>query len=164
MGWACPEYDTNERAKLWAEMKKKRHPYATILVGLVLVQTASRASVICDKVRPLKPVRCVCGKLIDPAGGPVSGATVTVIKDGIDLVTKETDDHGNFFFDDMKSGSYELSAHILGLLPFRSPIVVANPAKKCKRGVFIVLALAYPDNCGSYVVGMRRIGVPKNSN
>jgi hypothetical protein len=137
-------------------MKKRRHPYATILVGLLLLQTASRAEVICGKVRPLKPVRCVSGKLIDPAGGPVSGATVTVIKDGIDLATKETDE--------LKSGSYELSAHILGLLPFRSPILVANPAKKCKRGLFIVLALAYPDNCGSYVVGMRRIGLPKNSN
>ncbi len=119
---------------------------------------------ICAKVRPLKPVRCVCGKLIDPTGGPVSGVTVTVIKDGIDLATKETDDHGNFIFDELKSGSYELSAHQLGFLPFRSPIVVANPAKRCKRGLFIMLVLSYPDNCGSYVYGMGRIGLPKNSN
>jgi hypothetical protein len=145
-------------------VKKKHHPLATILVGLLLIQTASRAEVICGKVRPIKPVRCVCGKLIDPTGGPVSGATVTVIKDGIELATKETDDRGNFIFDELKSGSYELSAHLVGLLPFRSPIVVANAAKKCKRGLLIVLVLSYPDNCGSYVVGMRRIGLPKNSN
>jgi hypothetical protein len=130
-------------------MKKKRHLYATVLVGFLLIQTASRAEVICAKVRPLKPVRCVCGKLIDPTGGPVSGATVTVIKDGIDRATKETDDHGNFVFDELKSGSYELSAQQPGLLPFRSPIVVSNPAKECKRGLIIVLVLAYPDNCGS---------------
>jgi hypothetical protein len=159
-----PEYDTDQRAKLLAGMKKKRHPLATTLVGLLLIHTPSRAEVICGKVRPLKPVRCVCGKLIDPTGGPVSGAKVTVIKDGIDLATKETDDHGNFIFDELKSGRYELSAHLPGLLPFRSPIVVAIPAKECKRGLVIMLVLSYPDNCGSYVVGMRRIGLQKNSN
>jgi hypothetical protein len=145
-------------------MKKKRHPLATILVGLLLIQTASRATVSCGKVRPLKPVRCVCGELIDPAGDPIAGVTVKVIKGGTDLATTETDSHGNFIFDNLKSGSYELSADQDGFLPFRSPIVVTNPAKQCTRGLSIMLVLGYPDNCGSYVVGMRRMGLAKKSN
>jgi hypothetical protein len=142
-------------------MRKKSHPLATILVGLLLIQTASRAEVICEKVRPLKPVRCVRGKLIDPTGGPVSGATVKVVKDGRDLAIVNTSGDGTFVFGELKSGSYELNAQADGLVPFRSPILVANPAKQCKRGLFIMLVLSYPDNCGSYVVGMRRIGLPK---
>ena len=130
---------------------------------LFLVQT-SRAEVICGKVRALKPVRCVCGKLIDPTGGPLSGATLKVIKDGIDLATVETDGTGNFIFGELKSGTYELSARRDHLLPFRSKIVLANPAKQCKRGLVIMLVLPYPDNCGSYVVGMRKMDLPKTSN
>jgi len=103
-------------------------------------------------VRSIKPVRCVCGKLTDPAGGPVSGATVKVTKDGIDLATVKTDREGNFTFDELKSGRYELSARLEGLLPFRSPVVVANPTSRCKRGLVIMLVTRYPDNCGSYVV------------
>ncbi len=155
---------TNVHAKLLAGMKNKRHLLAAILVGLILIQTDSRAEVVCEKERPLKPVRCVCGQLIDPVGGPVSGVTVKVTKGGTDVATKETDSHGNFIFDEMKPGSYELSAHLDGFRQFRSPIVVANPAKQCKRGLLIMLALPYPDNCGSYVVGMKRIGFPRTSN
>jgi hypothetical protein len=145
-------------------MKKKCHPIATILAGLLLIQTASGAEVICEKERPLKPVRCVCGKLIDPAGGPVSGATVRVVKDGKDLAIVNTSGDGTFIFGELKYGRYELNAQADGLRQFRSSIVVANPAKQCERGLLIMLEVGYPDNCGSYVVGMRRIGTPKNSN
>jgi hypothetical protein len=145
-------------------MKKKRHSLVTIFVGFLLIHTPSRAEVICGKVRHLKPVRRVCGKLVDPTGEPISGVTVKVIKDGVDLATEETDGHGNFIFDELKSGSYELSAHLDGFLPFKSSIVVASPAKQCKRGLLIMLVLPYPDNCGSYVVGLRKSSVSKNSN
>lgn len=145
-----------------AAMRKKGHPIATTLVGLLLIQTASRAEVICEKVRPLKPVRCVCGELIDQSGGPVSGATVKVVKGGTGLASVKTAADGKFMFGELKSGSYELSAQLDGFLPFRAPIVVASPAKQCKRGLLIMLVLPYPDNCGSYVVGMRRSGLPTN--
>ena len=134
-------------------MKQKRHLLAMITVGLLLlhVQTSS-AEAICEKVRPIKPLRCVCGKLTDQTGGPVLGATVKVIKDGIDLATVKTDGSGNFIFDELKSGSYELDARLEGLEPFHSQIVVANPAKQCRRGLVILLVTSYPDNCGSHVV------------
>jgi hypothetical protein len=52
-------------------MKNQRYSLAAMLVALllILIQTASRAEVICEKVRPLKPVRCICGELIAPDGG-----------------------------------------------------------------------------------------------
>jgi hypothetical protein len=145
-------------------MKKKGHQVATILVGLLLIQTALRAEVTCEKVRPLKPVRCVCGKLIDPVGGPISGATVKIVKHGRDIATVKTATDGNFTFGELKSGNYELDADSDGFRPFRSPIVVSNPVKQCQRGLLITLVLPYGENCGSFVVGMRRMGLPRNSN
>lgn len=129
---------------------------------LFVIQTTSRGEVICDKVRPDKPVRCVCGKLTDPTGGTVSDATVTVIKDGINVATVKTGADGNFTFGELKSGSYGLSARAEYLVPFQSPIVVVNPTKQCKRGLLIMLVTSYPDNCGSRVV--KRIAMPRSSN
>ena len=122
----------------------------------------ANAEVICDKVRPLRPVRCVCGKLIDPTGGPVSGATVKVVKDGMDIATIKTCGDGIFLFSGLKSGSYELSTKTDYLVPFRSLIVVVNPTTQCKRGLLIQLEVPYPDNCGSFI--SKRIRLPKNSN
>jgi hypothetical protein len=133
-------------------MKKKRHLLATILAGLSILVGTSRAEVICDKVRPLKPVRCVCGKLTDQTGGPVSGATVRVLQDRTELAAMKTAADGTFVFAELKSGNYEITASVDGLVPFRSPIVVINPTKKCRHGLAIVLVTSYPDNCGSYVV------------
>jgi len=134
-------------------MKRKRYLVATIGTGLfLLLAGTSRAEVICGKTRPLRPVHCVCGKLIDPTGGPVSGATVKVVKDGTGLATMKTGSDGKFIFGELKPGSYELNAEVGYLRPFRSPIVVANPAKKCRRGLVIMLVVFYPDNCGSYVM------------
>jgi len=124
-----------------------------IMAGFLLLPTGTLwAQVSCNKEPELKPVRCVCGKLIDQSGAPVSDATVKVIKDGQDIETAKTTGDGKFIFAGLKSGSYELTAHTEDFKIFQSPIVVANPTKKCKRRLVIVLVLYYPDNCGSYVM------------
>src|ERR1700734_1423582 len=89
-----------------------------VLLGCLLIQTASRAEVVCEKERPLKPIKCVCGEIIGPDGGPISGVTVKVVKEGVRIATKETDSHGNFIFDEVKSGNYELSAQLDGFRQF----------------------------------------------
>jgi len=134
-------------------MKTKRAFFAATVAGLFLLPVGtSTAEVICGKARPIKPLHCVCGKLIDQTGEPLAGTSVKVVKDGTDLATIETGSDGAFIFGELKPGSYELTANFDGLKPFRSPIVVANPTRKCKRGLTIVLVLTYPDNCGSYVM------------
>jgi hypothetical protein len=130
----------------------RTYGFATVAATLLVFLGTSKAEVICGKVPPLKPVRCVCGKIVYPSGDPVSGAIVKVVKDGTDLATMKTAGDGTFIFSDLKSGSYELYAQAGGVVPFRSPIVVSNPAKECGRGLVIMLVFFYPDNCGSYVM------------
>ena len=68
-----------------------------MLAGLlILPPKTSRAEAVCGKQRPLKPVRCVCGKLIDQSGGPVSGALVKVNRDGTEVATETTGLDGKF--------------------------------------------------------------------
>lgn len=111
-----------------------------------------RSEVICGKKRPLKPVHCVCGKLIDPIGGPLPGALIRLSRDGADVASGSTDADGKFLFRELKSGKYELGADFDGFEPFRSPIVLTKPAKKCRHELVIRMVLVYPDNCGSYVM------------
>jgi Carboxypeptidase regulatory-like domain len=123
------------------------------MAGLFLLSTGNLwAEVVCNQRPPLKPVRCVCGKLIDQSGTAIADAAVTVRKDGKDLETVKTGGDGKFIFAGLKSGSYELNADARGLVIFHSPIVVSNPAMKCKRRLVIVLVTGYPDNCGSYAM------------
>jgi protocatechuate 3,4-dioxygenase beta subunit len=133
-------------------MRMRRELVVATLAGLlVLVPETARAEAICGKERPLKPVHCVFGKLIDQSGAPVSGALVRVNRDGAVVATGSTDADGKFRFRELKSGKYELTADLDGFRPFRSPIVLTKPAKNCPHGLVIVMVLPYPDNCGSYV-------------
>jgi hypothetical protein len=123
------------------------------LAGLLfLLPGTSRAEVICRKERPLKPVHCLCGKLIDPSGAPVSSAAIRVDRDGKQVATGSTNADGKFLFQELKSGRYELAADFDGFVPFRSPVVLTKPTKKCRHKLVIVMVLHYPDNCGSYVM------------
>ena len=125
---------------------------ATLAGLLLLLPERSWAEVICGKERLLKPVHCVCGKLVDPAGGPVSGALIRVNRDGAEVATGSTDANGKFLFPELKSGKYELLADFDGFVPFRSPITLAKPKKKCRHELVIKMVFHYPDNCGSYVM------------
>jgi hypothetical protein len=118
---------------------------------LIFLTGTSRATVICGKVLPLKPVRCVCGKLVSEILGPLSGAVVRVSQNGVESTAVSTDADGKFLFRDLTPGRYELTAVFEAFRPFRSQIVVTKPASKCRRKLVIMMVPPYPDNCGSYV-------------
>ena len=64
-----------------------------------------------------------------------------------------TDADGRFLFREPKSGKYELVAESgKAFVPFRSPITLAKPKKKCRREFVIRTVLEYPDNCRRYVM------------
>jgi hypothetical protein len=111
-----------------------------------LAAGVARAEVTCEELR-LKPLRCVCGTIIDEAGEVVSRADVTILKDGKGIATLETGADGNFSFDELKTGSYDLHARAVGFRLFSFPIVVENPAKKCKQRLEIILPASGLETC-----------------
>lgn len=127
---------------------------AATFAGLLLLMPAgSSAEVSCSKKPPLKPVHCICGKLVDPVGDPVSSALVRVNRDGAEVATASTDVDGRFLFHELKPGNYDLVAESgKTFVPFRLPITLAKPKKKCRHELVIRMVLHYPDNCGSYVM------------
>jgi Carboxypeptidase regulatory-like domain len=134
-------------------MRTRRALIETILAGLlVLLPGTLVAEVICSEERPLKPVRCVCGTLIDESGEPISGALVRLNQSGVEFATISTDAEGKFWIRGLKSGRYELTAHSDGFRSFQSQIVVMKPVNKCQHELVIVMVLPFPDNCGSYVM------------
>jgi len=132
---------------------RKCNLLATIVAGLLILPAGnSRAEISCGKELRLKPVRCVCGMIIDLIGEPVPGVTVTVLKDGTELAAAKTASDGKFIFSELKSGNYELNAQAAGFRIFQSPIVVTNPAKRCRRGLVILLDTGGLESCGSRVM------------
>jgi len=133
-------------------MKRKRLLLAAILAGILLPAHQLRAEVTCPRQLRLKPVRCVCGRLTDPTGGPVSGVVVRVLKSGAEVANVESDGDGNFIFDGLEPGNYELFTQSDPYRIFRTPIVVAKPEKKCRRRLAIFLDVGGLESCGSRVM------------
>jgi len=132
-------------------MERKRIFLAAIIAGTLLPALQLRAEVTCPKQLRIKPVRCVCGRLTDPTGAPVSGVVVRVLKAGAGVASVNSDGDGKFIFEGLEPGNYELSAQLAGYLAFRTQIVVAKPEKKCKRKLAILLEIGGLENCGSLV-------------
>jgi len=133
-------------------IKRGRCAFATFLAGVLLTLAASTShtEVLCKEIR-LKPLRGVCGKVIDQAGEPVAHATVTVLKDGAQLATAQTGEDGRFSVEGLKAGSYEIQAQATGFPGFRFPVVVEKPGKICKRALEILLQVGRLENCGGTV-------------
>jgi hypothetical protein len=129
-------------------MAKMRVLFAAMSAGLLLAAGTLRAEVTCEEVH-LKPLRCVCGTLIDQAGEVVSRADVTILKDGTEIATVETGIDGKFKFGELKAGNYDLQAQGTGFRLFSFPVVVENAAKKCKHPLEIILLASGLETCTS---------------
>lgn len=100
-------------------------------------------SVTCNQKR-VKPLRHICGIVIDESGAPVPQARVTILKDGTELATLQTGTDGQFSFEGLKQGNYEFQAQKEGFHGFRIPVVLVKPRDQCKRALEVVLSVANP--------------------
>lgn len=118
------------------------------IVGLAHPEVTS-----CGKAVLPKPLRCVCGKLIDMTGGPASGVRVTVLQRGVEVTNVETGDDGRFVFAGITPGKYELRITDPTYWPFKSDIVVQQQTRsKCKCKLTILLDAGGLERCGSRIV------------
>ena len=69
----------------------------------------------------------ITGSVTDPQGSPVSGATVTIVREGTGSpLTTQTSDSGQYTFDLIQAGTYEITVEKAGFNRFVSPGNVAR--------------------------------------
>jgi len=77
---------------------------------------------------PPDGIKTIFGKVIDAAGGAaISGAPVSLLRNGVQLESTNTDAAGNYFFA-VPAGSYTLQVLASGYLTAESPANLANPS------------------------------------
>jgi hypothetical protein len=108
-----------------------------VTTGFTLGTKPSTAQVTCET--RLKRLHCVRGTVIDEVGAAVPNASIVILKNGIRVDSVTTDANGTFSFDEVGDGTYELDAKAAGYNPFRFPIVVEKPNKKCSQSLEILL-------------------------
>jgi hypothetical protein len=120
-------------------MERIRRVAAAMMAGgFLLASGTSNAESRCAELR-LKPLRCICGTVINQLGEAVPDATVAILKDEMEIAAVQTGVDGKFSFDELKGASYRLQVSSVGYQLSRFPIVVQNPSKKCKKALEILL-------------------------
>ena len=111
----------------------------TILVGFLLLTPASSATT-CILV-PVKPIRHVCGTVINELGEPIPNATVTILSGEASVASVQTNNDGKFSFEQLKAGSYSIRIQAEYYHSVKSPINIVKPETKCKRALEVMLTV-----------------------
>jgi hypothetical protein len=86
-------------------------------------------------------VQRVCGVIVDPYGRPIPNVNVSVLKEKVALETATTDGTGEFDFDSIRSGKYELDAVVPGFQHASYQLTVSNSAWSCKHALEVKMAV-----------------------
>src|ERR1700704_635856 len=78
-------------------------PFVLTLLGITLAASAQQTS------------GAIVGTIIDPLGGRVAGAAVTLLRDGQLALHTTSDGQGEFMFDALSEGRYRIEARAEGL-------------------------------------------------
>jgi hypothetical protein len=114
-----------------------------IYVGVLLaalILTVENADADGCVYKPPK-VRRVCGVIVDSSGSPIPAVNVTVLKDGTAVKNASTDETGEFDFDAIQSGKYELDATVPGFQHARYQLTVLKPTDSCKHALRILMVV-----------------------
>jgi len=84
-------------------------------------------------------VRHVAGVVVDPFGHPIPGVNITIIRDGASIDNTKTNDAGEFSFNSLKEGTFELSAAATGFRSARYSVLLHRPASQWNKSLRIRL-------------------------
>jgi Carboxypeptidase regulatory-like domain len=135
-------------------MVKMRYSFgATICAAVLLLfsplpRGTSWATDCVDlKVKPVR-LRHVCGTVtyfVD--NETIPGATVTILKNGMELATTQANKDGRFSFERLEAGSYDIRVESPGYQTGLVSIVLVKPVASCKR--ILRIGLNLPVGCGT---------------
>jgi len=125
-------------------MKPQRRAVVIVVLALFFPFAIATANICVDKT--LKPFRHFCGRVVDSSGTPIPNATVSVLKDGIEVAAESTNAAGEFWFDSLQIGNYEFHARAKNFAKVSFPFAISNSGRTCKRKIEIQLAVGLECN------------------
>jgi hypothetical protein len=82
-------------------------------------------------------VRRICGIIVDQQGVAIPGVAVRILKDATTVATSATAETGEFNFDVMEPGKYELDTMAPGFKHARYQLTLSTPSKSCKNALLV---------------------------
>jgi len=125
-------------------LKVFRPLHHTMLISVAAWTTPSLADVCVYKP---PTVRHVAGSVVDSSGRPIPSVNVAILQGGESVASATTDDAGEFRFDSLKEGAYELAAAEDGFQRVRYKIVLSHPSMHWNRSLQIELVVGL-EHCG----------------
>jgi hypothetical protein len=114
-----------------------------VLAALTAVATMTllprAAAEVC--VYETQKVRRACGTIVDVFGRPLSGAQVAVTRDGTVVKELSTDASGEFDFDAVPAGKYDLDVKIPGFKSAQYRLNLSRPMRTCKNALGIEVSV-----------------------
>jgi len=107
------------------------------LVGVAAAFVALTVVYLPADVCVYKPpkVRRICGVIVGPDGAALPGVEVTIFKDANTIVVSKTADVGEFNFDVMEPGKYDLDVVAPGYKHARYHLTLASPTSSCRNAL-----------------------------
>ena len=89
-------------------------------------------------------VRRVCGTVIDSQGVPIPNVAVTVFKKKDAVTHAATNEAGQFDFDKLAPGEYEIDVVMDEFQHGRYKLTLSKPTSSCKKALQIEMEVGYP--------------------
>jgi hypothetical protein len=119
-------------------MKRVIPLFASLLAAFLLsLPSTISSATTCVGLPSLKPVHRICGVVFFPSGDRVANATVTVLRAGKEIAVQETDNDGNFSFDHLEAGNYEIRVHVQAVPVAATDLVLVRPESKPKQEIAV---------------------------
>ena len=113
----------------------RRAILAAVAAGFVVLTAAHLPADVCVYKPP--KVRRICGIIVDQQGVAIPGVAVTILKDATTIATSATADAGEFNFDVMEPGKYELDTAAPGFKHARYQLTLSRPTRSCKNALLV---------------------------
>jgi len=110
------------------------------VAGAVLVLTVVQLAADVCVYRPPK-VQHICGVIVDPLGATVPGVEVTILRGTETIATYTTADAGEFNFDVMEPGKYDLEVIARGFKPAQYQVTLLRPTRSCRNALRVQMEI-----------------------
>jgi len=105
----------------------------SVAATFVVLTVAQLTADVCVYKPPR--VRRICGAIVDPQGAAIPGVKITILRGTDSVAASTTVDAGEFNFDVMEPGKYDLDVTAPGFKPARYHLTLLSPTKSCRNAL-----------------------------